>query len=39
MKLGSMVSEGQVGRNISTLGEILPSQAAGLFSSLTAGGS
>lgn len=35
LKLGSMVSDGQVGRNISTLGEMLPSQAAGLFSSLT----
>eukprot|EP00271_Cylindrocystis_brebissonii_P017546 TRINITY_DN4607_c0_g1_i1.p1 TRINITY_DN4607_c0_g1~~TRINITY_DN4607_c0_g1_i1.p1 ORF type:complete len:1175 (+),score=261.37 TRINITY_DN4607_c0_g1_i1:609-4133(+) len=39
-KLGSMVSEGQVGRNISTFGDMmLPSQAAGLFSSLTTGSS
>lgn len=38
VKLGSLMSDGAaVGRNISTFGEMLPSQAAGLFSSLTTG--
>jgi hypothetical protein len=46
LKLGSILSDGQVGRlkdksaaAISTFGDMLPVQAAGLFSSLTASSS